>query len=160
MHKCTAVTKQTATSSFIQEDNLLLRDCRHNLVRFGQVTSQKQLTVNLAGLDIVADILGAAAIDLAADGEGSTQDLEDGAAELLGHRALTHGAGDLDDVVQRDRLGVLDVLLLLAITGRLLKSLDDQGRRGGHNRDGGLTVLDGEPDRDTETLLYSPKERC
>jgi hypothetical protein len=55
---------------------------------------------------------------------------------------------------------VLDVLLLLAVTGRLLQSLDDQRRGGGHNRDGGLTVLDGELDRDTEALLHPPKKRC
>lgn len=66
---------------------------------------------------------------------------------------MAHLAGDLDDLVQRDGLAVLDVLLLLAVTGRLLEGLDDQGRGGGHNGDRGLTVLDGQADGDTETLL-------
>jgi len=115
------------------------------------------LTVNLASLDVIGDILGAATIDLAADGESSTEDLKDGTLELLGKRALTHLASDLNDLVERDGLGVLDVLLLLAVTRRLLEGLDDKGRGGGHNRNLSLTVLDGETDGDTETLLYCLK---
>lgn len=113
-----------------------------------------QHTVNLASLDVVADILGATAINLAADGESSTEDLENGAAELLGERAVAHRASNLDNVIEGDGLGVLDVLLLLAVTGRLLEGLDDKGRGGGHNGDRSLTVLDGETDGNTETLLY------
>jgi hypothetical protein len=67
---------------------------------------------------------------------------------------VAHGAGDLDDLVEGDRLGVLDVLLLLAVTGRLLKGLDDEGRGGGNDGDGSLTVLDAELDGDTESFLY------
>ena len=47
---------------------------------------------------------------------------------------------------------MLDVLLLLAVSGRLLKGLDDEGGSGGNDGDGGLTVLDGQLDSDTETL--------
>lgn len=65
---------------------------------------------------------------------------------------MAHGAADLDDLVERDGLGVLDVLLLLTVTRGLLEGLDDQGRGGGNDRDGGLTVLDGQADGDTETL--------
>lgn len=111
-----------------------------------------KLTVNLARLNVIGDILGAAAINLAADGESSTENLKDTTAELLGHRASAHDAGNLDDLIHGDGLGVLDVLLLLAVTGRLLKGLDDKGRGGGNNGDGGLTVLDGQADGDAETL--------
>jgi hypothetical protein len=52
---------------------------------------------------------------------------------------------------------VLDVLLLLAVTRRLLEGLNDEGGSGGHNRNLSLTVLDGELDGDTETLLYCLK---
>jgi len=48
---------------------------------------------------------------------------------------------------------VLDVLLLLAIAGGFLEGADDQGRRSGNDGDSGLTVLNGELDSDTETLL-------
>jgi hypothetical protein len=114
--------------------------------------SMGKLTVNLASLDVVRDILGAAAIDLAADGESSTEDLEDNTLERLGHGAVLHLAGDLNNVIEGDGLGVLDVLLLLAVTRRLLEGLDDQGRGGGNDRDSSLTVLDGELDSHTETL--------
>jgi hypothetical protein len=114
---------------------------------------QSELTVNLARLDVVADVLRAAAIDLAADGESSTEDLKDGTLELLGERARAHLTGNLNNLVEGDGLGVLDVLLLLAVTRRLLESLDDKGRGGGHNRNLSLTVLDGETDGNTETLL-------
>ncbi len=50
---------------------------------------------------------------------------------------------------------MLDVLLLLAVTRWLLEGLDDEGRGGWNNGDGGLTVLDGESDGDTESLLYA-----
>jgi len=108
--------------------------------------------LDLAGLNVVADSLGAAAIDLAAGGEGSAEDLLDGTLERLGHRLVLHGAGDRDDLVKRDGLGVLDVLLLLAVTRGLLKSLDDERRGGRNNGDGSLSVLDGQADSDTETF--------
>jgi hypothetical protein len=108
--------------------------------------------VNLASLDVVGDVLGAAAVNTATNRESGTEDLKDGTLELLSQRTVAHGAGDLDDVIERDRLGVLDVLLLLAVTRGLLEGLDDQRGSGGHNGDGGLTVLDGETDGHTETL--------
>ena len=65
---------------------------------------------------------------------------------------MAHGAADLDDLVERDGLGVLDVLLLFAVTRGLLEGLDDKGGGGGNDRDGSLTVLDGQADGDAETL--------
>ena len=65
---------------------------------------------------------------------------------------MTHGAADLDDLVKRDGLGVLDVLLLFAVTRGLLEGLDDKGGGGGNNGNSGLTVLDGQADSDAETL--------
>lgn len=83
--------------------------------------------LDLAGLDVVGDGLGAAAVDLATGGEGSSEDLENGALQVLGHGLEAHGLGDGDDLIERDGLGVLDVLLLLAVPGRLLEGLDDEG---------------------------------
>ena len=108
--------------------------------------------LDLAVVDVVRDGLGAAAIDLAAGGESSSEDLENGTLEGLGHRLEAHGAGNGDDLVKRNGLGVLDVLLLLAVPGGLLKGLDDEGRSGGNDGDGGLTVLDGQLDGDAQTL--------
>jgi hypothetical protein len=108
--------------------------------------------LDLAGLDVVGDSLGAAAVDLAAGGEGSSEDLKNGTLQVLGHGLEAHGLGDGDDLIKRDGLGVLDVLLLLAVPGRLLEGLDDEGRSGGNDGDGGLTVLDGQLDGDAQTL--------
>jgi hypothetical protein len=84
-------------------------------------------------VDVIGDVLRAAAIDLAADGEGSTEDLEDGTLQRLGHGAGAHDAGNLNNLVEGDGLVVLDVLLLLAVTRGLLEGLDDQGGGGGNN---------------------------
>ena len=116
--------------------------CKHLLLR----------DLDLAGLDVVGDSLGAAAVNLATGGEGSSKNLKDGTLEALGKGLEAHGPGNGDDLVERDGLGVLDVLLLLAVPGRLLKGLDDEGRGGGNDGDGGLTVLDGQLDGDAQTL--------
>lgn len=108
--------------------------------------------LDLSRLDVVRDVLGAAAIDLAASGESSAENLLDGALEVLGHGLEAHGAGNVDDLVEGNALGVLDVLLLLPVTRGLLEGLDDERRGRGDDRDSGLTVLDGQLDRDTETL--------
>lgn len=83
-----------------------------------------------------------------------SQNLQHSSTEFLSERTGAHGASDLNDLVEGDGLGVLDVLLLLAVTGRLLQGTDDEGRGGGNNRNRGLTVLDGELDGDTETFLW------
>ena len=54
---------------------------------------------------------------------------------------------------ERDGLRVLDVLFLLAVTGRFLQGANDEGRSRGDDADGSLSVLDGELDGDTETFL-------
>lgn len=112
-------------------------------------------TVNFTSLDIVADILGAAAIDLAANGESGAQNLQDGSAELLGQASGPHDTRNVDDLVQRNRLRMLNVLFLLAVTRRLLEGLDDEGRSRRNDGDGGLTILDGESHGDTETFLQN-----
>jgi hypothetical protein len=111
-----------------------------------------QRTLNLASLDVIGDILGATAVNLAASAEGSSENLKDGTLQVLGHGLEAHGAGNADDLIERNALGVLDVLLLLAVSGRLLEGLDDEGGSGGNDGDGGLTVLDGQLDGDTETF--------
>jgi len=108
--------------------------------------------LNLARLDVVRDVLGATAVNLAARAEGSAENLLDRTLEVLGHRLEPHGAGNADDLLERNALAVLDVLLLLAVPGRLLERLDDERRGRGNDGDGGLTVLDRQLDRDAETL--------
>jgi hypothetical protein len=108
--------------------------------------------LNLARLDVVRDVLRAAAIDLAAGAESSAENLLDGTLQILGHGLEAHGAGDRDDLIEGNALGVLDVLLLLPVTRGLLEGLDDERRGRGDNGDLSLTVLDGQLDRDPKTL--------
>ena len=72
---------------------------------------------------------------------------------------MAHGACDLDDLVERDGLGMLDVLLLLAVPRRLLERFDDERGRRWDDGDGGLTVLDCEADGDAQTFLCEALER-
>jgi hypothetical protein len=113
----------------------------------------KTHTLNLAVVDSLDNGLRGLAVNLAADRVSSSQNLLDTTSQVLGEGLVAHGAGNLDDLVNGDGLVVLDVLLLLAVTGRLLQGLDTQGRGGGNNGDSSLTVLDGQLDGDTETFL-------
>jgi hypothetical protein len=108
--------------------------------------------LDLAGLDVVRDVLGAAPVDLAAGGVCGSEDLLDGTFEVLGHGLEPHNLRNSNDLIERNALGVLDVLLLLAVTWRLLEGLDDEGRGGGDDGNGSLTILDGELHSDAKTL--------
>ena len=97
--------------------------------------------------------LRALAIDLAADRERGPQHLQYCALQLLGQALVPQLARDLNDLVERNRLGVLDVLLLLAVAWRLFERFDDERGCRGNDGHGGLTILDCEADGDTETFL-------
>jgi len=114
----------------------------------------REHTLNLARRDIVRDVLRGAAINLAPDRVGSSEDLLDGSLKLASQGLESHDSGNLNDLIERDRFGVLDVLLLFAVPRGLFEGLDDEGGCGGNDGDSGLTVLNGEFDGDTETFLY------
>mmetsp|Transcript_16117 Transcript_16117/g.44917 ORF Transcript_16117/g.44917 Transcript_16117/m.44917 type:complete len:225 (-) Transcript_16117:80-754(-) len=108
----------------------------------------------LAVINLADDVLGALAVHPAADRDGRSQDLLDGAGELLGARPGAHDAGNLNDVVKADVPGVLNVLLLLPVPRRLLKCLNDQS--GCRGDDGGrrLPVLHCELHSHTQPLPF------
>jgi hypothetical protein len=108
--------------------------------------------VDLALVNGVADGPRALAVHLAADAESGTQNLLDTPLQVLGEGLELHRPRNVDDLIEGNRLVVLDVLLLLPVTGGLLERPDDEGRRCGDDRDGGLTVLDRQPDGHAETL--------
>ena len=83
-----------------------------------------------------------------------TEDLLDTVGEVLGEGllGLTHSSGNLDDLVKLNVSSVLDVLLLLAVSDGLLEGTDDEGRRGGDNGNGSLTVLNRKLNGNAETL--------
>ena len=110
-------------------------------------------TVNFPVLDGIADCLRAFAVYLTADAERRAQNLLHGTFQLLGKGLVAHGPCDLNNLIEADRLVVLDVLFFLPVSRGLLQSSDDQGRSRRHNRDCCLPVLDCELDRDPEALL-------
>lgn len=63
---------------------------------------------NLAALDLLLEIAGVLAIDLATDRVACAEDLKDGSLELLGEGAATADAGDAEDVIEGDAAAVLD----------------------------------------------------
>lgn len=105
-------------------------------------------------MDGLLNRLWALSVNLAANAERGAQNLQDNTLEALGERLEPHRPRNVDDLVEADRLVVLDVLLLLPVAGGLLEGADDERRGGGDNRDGGLTVLDRELDGHAETLLH------
>jgi hypothetical protein len=89
---------------------------------------------------------------LAANRVASAQNLLNRAREVLGHRAGAEGAGDRVHRLEVDRAGVLDVLLLLAVTLRLVEGLDDERGSRRNDFDLRLTVLHGQLNSHAETL--------
>lgn len=83
-----------------------------------------------------------------------TENLLDTVGEVLGEGllGLTHSSGDFDDLIKLNVSSVLDVLLLLAVSDGLLEGTDDEGRRGGDDGNGSLTVLDRKLNGNAETL--------
>ena len=92
-------------------------------------------------IDLVNDVVRSLAVNSAADRLGCPQDLLDDPTELPGHGPGSHHTGSLVDVFDGDVATVLDVLHLLPVPGGLLQGLDDEGRGGGNNRDGGLEQI-------------------
>lgn len=87
-----------------------------------------QLTIDGSLFDLVADIFGTPAVNLTADRKASTENLEYRSTQLLRQRLVrgSHGPCNLNDFIQRNRLGVLDVLLFFSIARRLLECSDNQ----------------------------------
>lgn len=84
-----------------------------------------RLTLNLARINRVADRFRALAVYLTANTERCAEDFLHRTLQLLGHALEPHLTGNLDDLIERDGLGVLNVLFLLSISRRLLERLDD-----------------------------------
>lgn len=111
-------------------------------------------TLNLSTLDIITDILRTSSINLAAYAERSAQNLLHTTLKLLRQRLESHRPGNLNDLIEGNGLAVLDILLLLSVSGWLLQRLDDERRGRWDDGNGGLSVLDGKLHCDTKTFLY------
>lgn len=123
-----------------------------SLAKVGAKTPLLVWHLQVTRVDLLNDALWWLVLNSAANGSCSAQDLLHGTAQLLGKGLVAHLACDLDDLVEGDVAAVLDVLLLLPVTSRLLEGLDDKSRCGWDDSDGSLTVLDGQLDGNTQTL--------
>lgn len=80
------------------------------------------------------------------------QDLFDGATECSRHRSWSHRTGNGNYVVERQIATVFDILLSLAISGWLFQSFNYQRSRRRHNRNSGLSILNGQLNCDFQTF--------
>ena len=83
-------------------------------------------TLDLATLNIIADILRTPTIYLTSHTKSRAQNLLDSALQFLREALESHRPRNLDDLVKGDRFGMLDVLLLLAVARWFLESFDDK----------------------------------
>lgn len=126
------------------------------LSRHTYITAHLRLLL-LRDLDLLIidgglDVTGALAVDSAANRVAGAENLLDSARELLSHGALTHLAGNLDDLVEGEVSVVDDVLLLLAVTDRLVEGLHDKGGGGGDHRHRRLTIDNSQLDCDAQAF--------
>lgn len=108
--------------------------------------------INLTSVNGLNNVVRVLELDTAADRLGSTQDLLSDGGQSLTERLLSHLSGDLEDLVKRNVTTVLDVLVLLSVSRRLLQGSDDERRGRWNNGGGGLSVLDSQLDSDLDTL--------
>lgn len=79
-------------------------------------------------VDLGDDLFGGLFIDCAAEGEAGSEDLLDGALEVLGHGFFLDDLGDLLDLLEGEVSLVGDVLDLLPVALVVAELLDQQGR--------------------------------
>jgi len=97
---------------------------------------------DLTVVDLGLDSAGVFAVDGAADGDGGSENLLDGAGEVGSVGLGAHLLGDFNNVVELDLAVVDGVLNLLSVTWGLFECLEQQGRCGGQHGHKALSVLD------------------
>ena len=97
---------------------------------------------DLTVVDLGLDSAGVFAVDGAADGDGGSENLLDGAGEVGSVGLGAHLLGDFNNVIELDLAVVNGVLNLLSVTWWLLKGLQEEGSSGWEHCDEALSVLD------------------
>lgn len=107
------------------------------------------LTLDLCRFDVITDRFGTSSVDLTPNTKSCSQDLEHSALQFFRQAFFSHSSCNLENLIQRNRLGVLDVLLFLLVPGRFLERPDHERGCRGDDGDGGLSILDGKLDGDS-----------
>lgn len=100
------------------------------------------MNIDLTLVNERSDLLGALAINSAAEGNAGSEDFLDSAGELDSHGLCSHLLSDFNDVVHLEVAVVLDVLLLLPVSGTFLEGLNDERSSSGQDCNEALSVLD------------------
>lgn len=109
---------------------------------------------NLTRLNLGSHGLGRHSVDGAAHRVASTQNFLDSTRQVTSQRLVANLAGNINHSLQRQVTVVLNVLLLLAVTGWLLQGLDDHAGSGRQDLDRGSAVLHGQLDADAQASVF------
>ena len=109
--------------------------------------------LDLASINLLLDVLGGLALDIAAYGKSGTEDLLDSADEVSSVGLGAHDLGNLADLVHGELASVGHVLHLLPVTRRRLESLEDEDGGGVDDADLALLVLDLDLDGNFHALV-------
>ena len=88
--------------------------------------NSRVLTLHTAVVNFLTDGLWRLAIHQTSYAKGCSENLLDSTLQVLGHGLEAHGPCDIDYLIERNRLGVFDVLFLLPISRWLLESFDHE----------------------------------
>ena len=100
------------------------------------------MDVDLTSINEGVEFLGGLSVNSAAEGNTGSDDFLNSSLEFNSHTLGSELLGDVNNVVQLEVSVVLDILLLLSVSGSLLKGLDDKGSSSGQHGDEALSVLD------------------
>lgn len=98
--------------------------------------------LNFSGIDERLNLLGALSVNSASKRNTSAQNFFHCSLEFYCHTLGSKFLCDINNIIHLDVSVVLDVLLLLSVSGSFLESLDDEGSGSGHNCNEALSVLD------------------
>ena len=99
------------------------------------------MDVDLLLVDERCDLLGSLSVNGAAERHASSEYLLHCSFEFYSHGLGSELLCDINNVVHLEVAIVLDVLLLLSVSGAFLKSLDDERSSGGQHCNEALSVL-------------------
>ena len=104
--------------------------------------------------DLGLHFLGVDTLAPGAHGLHGAKNFLDGTSKSLGHGLVPHLLSNVNDGVNAEGAGVLDILGLLPIPLWLIKLLDDKSRSGWEDGNGGLAIDDADLDCATESLIW------
>ena len=104
--------------------------------------------------DLGLHFLGVDALAPGAHGLHGAENFLDGAGKGLGHGLVPHLLSNVNDGVNAEGAGVLDILDLLSVSLWLLKSGDDKSGCGWDDGNCGLAIDDGDLNGATESLVW------